>query len=184
MVFRVSQTFLLMCIFIAHAASNLVPGDESQTPAPRAPALPDSSPARLDSGHQDGNYFVDCSGANSKIASRMAYYAQLNPGHNVNQQPTDSVGVSNDTYIDWVVPGAGRLITITRNVASLTSPVTFPNTSITVHWSIFGGAETHDINATVGTADNGYESFWIFKDAGNLLYEEDGWTCRSVYWAY
>ena len=38
----------------------------------------------------------------------MAYYAQLNPGHNMNQQPTDYVDVSKGAYIDWVDPGAGK----------------------------------------------------------------------------
>jgi hypothetical protein len=62
--------------------------------------------------------------------------------------------------------------------------VTFPNTSITVHWSVFGGFETHAINTTVGTANNGYEYFWIFRDAGQFLYETGNWTCYSEFWAY
>ena len=62
--------------------------------------------------------------------------------------------------------------------------VTFPNTSITVHWSVFGGSETHAINTTVGTANNGYEYFWIFRDAGQFLYETGNWTCYSEFWAY
>lgn len=114
----------------------------------------------------------------------MAYYARLNPGQNVNQQPTDYVDVSKGTYINWVDPGAGKSKVRSAKAYMLTQAVKFPNTSIIVHWSVFGGSETHPINTTVGTTDNGFASFWIFKDAGDVLYEVDGWTCHSVYWAY
>lgn len=85
-----------------------MPGDESQSPAPKQPALPPSSPARLDASNDDGNYLVNCTGPNGTVASGMAYFAQLNPGHNMNQQPTDYVDVSKGAYIDWVDPGAGK----------------------------------------------------------------------------
>ena len=86
-----------------------MPGSEMQAPAPKAPALPPSSPARLDSGNVDGNYFVNCSNSNGSTSSRMSYYAQLNPGHNVGHTPNDHVDVDNSTYIYWTHPGAGTV---------------------------------------------------------------------------
>lgn len=78
-----------------------------QAPAPKAPALPPSSPGRLDAGNVDGNYFVNCSTSDGSISSGMAYYAQLNPGHNVGHQPNDYVDVNNSTYVNWTHPGSG-----------------------------------------------------------------------------
>ena len=115
----------------------------------------------------------------------MAYYAQLNPGQNVGHQPNDYVDINNSTYIDWVHPGAGMSDMLCYRIFEvLISAVLFPNTSITVHWSVFGGSDTHAINSTVGTANNGYEYFWIFKDAGQFLYEVGNWSCYSEFWAY
>ena len=37
----------------------------------------------------------------------MAYYAQLNPGHNVGHQPNDYVDVNNSTYVNWTQPNSG-----------------------------------------------------------------------------
>lgn len=42
----------------------------------------------------------------------------------------------------------------------------------------------YKVNTTVGTANNGYEYFWIFADAGKLLYQVDDWNCSSALWAY
>jgi hypothetical protein len=78
-----------------------------QAPAPEAPALPPSSPARLDSSNVDGNYFVNCSNTQGATSSGMAYYAQLNPGHNVGHQPNDYVDVNNGTYVNWTHPSSG-----------------------------------------------------------------------------
>lgn len=38
-----------------------------------------------------------------------AYYAKLNPGQNVGQNPNDYVDVNNKTYMDWTEPGASKL---------------------------------------------------------------------------
>lgn len=73
---------------------------------------------------------------------------------------------------------------ITSFAALLTCTVTFPNTSVTVHWSVFGGSRKHAANETVGTATNGFEFFWMFKDDGQFLYKVDNWTCYSMFWAY
>jgi hypothetical protein len=84
-----------------------VPGNEMQAPAPKAPALPPSSPTRLDSGNVDGNYFVNCSILKRATSSGIAYYAQLNPGHNVGHRPNRYVDVNNSTYINWTHPDSG-----------------------------------------------------------------------------
>ena len=162
-----------------------VPGNELQAPVPKAPTLPPSCPARLDASNVDGNYFVNCTNPNGLIASRMSYYNPLDPGQNVGHQPTDDVAVSNSTYIDWTQPSSG----MTHSAACpciriLISVVTFLNTSITVHWSVFGGSDMHTINTTVSTASNGYEYLWMFKDAGQALYEDGNWTCYSKFWVY
>jgi hypothetical protein len=166
----------------------LVRGNELQAAAPKAPALPPSSPARLDTSNVDGNYFVNCSNPDGSTSSGMAYYAKLNPGHNVGQQPNDYVDVSkNSSFLDWIQPGAGmnpNVYCTLQIVPILTEIVLFPNTSITVHWSVFGGSEEHAVNSTVGTANSDYEFFWIFKDAGEFLYKVDNWTCNSLFWAY
>jgi hypothetical protein len=87
---------------------SIVPGNELQAAAPKAPALPPSSPARLDTSNVDGNYFVNCSNPDGSTSSGMAYYAKLDPGHNVGQQPNDYVDVSkNNSYWNWIQPGAG-----------------------------------------------------------------------------
>lgn len=91
-----------------HTKYSSVPGNELQAAAPKAPALPASSPARLDAGNSDGNYFVNCSNSNGSTSSGMAYYAKLNPGQNVGQPPTDYADVDKDTYVDWTQPGAGK----------------------------------------------------------------------------
>lgn len=85
-----------------------VPGNELQAAAPKAPALPASSPARLDAGNSDGNYFVNCSNSNGSTSSGMAYYAKLNPGQNVGQPPTDYADVNKNAYVEWEQPGASR----------------------------------------------------------------------------
>lgn len=84
-----------------------VPGSVVQAAAPAQPAVPPSSPARLDSKNVDGNYFVDCSGPDGRTSSGMAYYAQLNPGQNFGHHPNDYVDVDNSTHVDWAIPGAG-----------------------------------------------------------------------------
>jgi hypothetical protein len=162
-----------------------VPGNELQAPAPKAPALPPSGPARLDASNIDGNYFVNCSKPDGSTASRMFYYNPLNPWQNVGHKPTDDVEVNNSTYIDWTQPSSGIVHTAAcLCIRILISVVTFPNTSITVHWSVFGGSDMHAINTTVGTASNGYEYFWMFKDEGQVLYEDGNWTCYSEFWVY
>jgi hypothetical protein len=90
---------------------SIVPGNELQAAAPKAPALPPSSPARLDTSNIDGNYFVNCSNPDGSTSSGMAYYAKLDPGHNVGQQPNDYVDVNkNSSNMDWIQPGAVLVI--------------------------------------------------------------------------
>ena len=109
----------------------------------------------------------------------------MDPGHDAGHPPNQDVEVKSGAYIDWTQPSGGMICTIAcRFFVLLMSPVTSANTSITVHWSVFGGSETHSINTTVGTANNGYEYFWIYKDAGRFLYETGNWTCYSGFWAY
>jgi hypothetical protein len=62
--------------------------------------------------------------------------------------------------------------------------VVFPSTSVAVHWSIFGGSQDQQKDSNAGTADNGYQNFWVYKDAGEYLYTVDDWTCYAVYFAF
>jgi hypothetical protein len=94
-----------------------VPGNEMQAAAPKAPALPPSSPARLEASNIDGNYFVDCSNSDGSTSSGMAYYARMNPWHNVGHQPNNYVEANNSTYIDWTQPGAGMIYIVAYHVS-------------------------------------------------------------------
>ena len=59
--------------------------------------------------------------------------------------------------------------------------MTFPSTGTTVTWTVFGGAGGADPNTSSGLATNGYESFWVYRDAGEWLYYIDGWNCYAEY---
>jgi hypothetical protein len=66
-----------------------------------------------------------------------------------------------------------------------TCEVVFPKTKVTVHWSIFGGvSQDLEVNASAGTADNGFQNFWVYKDTGTFLYSVDGWRCDSMFFAF
>ena len=61
--------------------------------------------------------------------------------------------------------------------------VVFPKTKVTVHWSVFGGGP-QELYASTGTADNGFQNLWVYKDTGTFLYSVDGWRCDSIIFAF
>lgn len=67
---------------------------------------------------------------------------------------------------------------------TLVGPQGYTNWCFDGNYTVFGGSETYAINTTVGTAHNGYEYFWMFKDAGQFLYEDGNWTCYPEFWAF
>jgi hypothetical protein len=62
--------------------------------------------------------------------------------------------------------------------------VTFPSSGTTVNWNIFGDSGSAPQGTSCGTASNGYEQFWVFRDAGEYLYPVDDWDCNSIYWVF
>jgi len=49
---------------------------------------------------------------------------------------------------------------------------------------VFGGSQDLQVYSSAGTADNGYQNFWVYKDSGEPLYSIDEWTCNSIYFAF
>jgi len=74
---------------------------------PEEPALPPLVPVRA-SNANDGNYFVNCMHSDGTVSSGVAYYSNLNPGGNVNQQPDDYVDVAHGTNYVWEQTGSGE----------------------------------------------------------------------------
>jgi hypothetical protein len=74
---------------------------------PEEPALPPLAPVRS-SNANDGNYFVNCMHSDGTVSSGVAYYSNLNPGGNVNQQPDDYVDVAHGTNYVWEQTGSGE----------------------------------------------------------------------------
>jgi hypothetical protein len=60
--------------------------------------------------------------------------------------------------------------------------VTF-HTGVVVHWAFYSNPMS-GVNERVGTADNTYENFYVYRDAGEFLYSVDDWSCYSQYWAF
>jgi hypothetical protein len=73
---------------------------------PDEAALPPTAPVRSSSAN-DGNYFVNCMHSDGTTSSGVAYYSNLNPGGNVNQQPDDYVDVVHGTNYVWEQTGSG-----------------------------------------------------------------------------
>jgi hypothetical protein len=103
------------------------------------------------------------------VSSGVAYYSNLNPGGNVNQQPDDYVDVVHGTNYVWEQTGSGEQ-----------NPL---NDLICLHF-VFGGSQGLEVHASAGTADNGFQNFWVYKDTGTFLYSVDGWRCDSIYFAF
>ena len=59
--------------------------------------------------------------------------------------------------------------------------VRFTSTGVVVHWSALQNLSAYQ---RVGTADNEYENFFVYKDVGELLYTTGNWSCYSEYWAF
>jgi hypothetical protein len=151
----------------------------TETPPPRAPVR--------NSKANDGLYFVNCQHPDGKQSSGVAYYSNIDPGHNVGQQPNDYVDVTHGTFNNWEQTGSGKQSLLSDPVwcSSLTKCVVeFPGTKVVAHWSVFGGSQDLQKNSNAGTADNGYQNFWVYKDAGELLYTSDDWKCYAVYFAF
>jgi len=74
---------------------------------PEEPELPPQAPVRSSSAN-DGNYFVNCMHSDGTVSSGVAYYSNLNPGGNVNQQPDDYVDVVHGTNYVWEQTGSGE----------------------------------------------------------------------------
>jgi hypothetical protein len=50
-----------------------------------------------------------------------------------------------------------------------------------VNWNIFGDSGSAPAGTSCGTASNGYEKFWVYREAGEYLYSVDDWDCNSIY---
>lgn len=162
----------------------LVLSDIAPPPIPETPVLPPMTPVRA-SNANDGNYFVNCQHPDGTLSSGVAYYANLNPGANIYQQPDDYVDVTHGSHYNWEQIGKGMYsLDDSRVTIAKHSIVVFPSTQTTVRWSIFGDSQNRASGESAGTADNGWQNFWTYKDSGNFLYEIDSWTCNSVYWAF
>ncbi|KAK5956987.1 hypothetical protein OHC33_001356 [Knufia fluminis] len=132
---------------------------------PTDPIVPER-PTRLTNG--DGIYMVNCQ-KDAVISSGVAYYKQLRDGGAWGEQPDDYVDTSHGVYTNWEMPGN----------------VTFSSINATVSWKIDNDAQMQTDFAAVGTADNTYVNFWVYKDKQpNTLYTLYGWNCTSVYWGY
>lgn len=61
----------------------------------------------------------------------------------------------------------------------------YQDSNISLYGAVFGGADTHTMDSLVGVAEGvpGHK-FWMYRDSGDVLYQVDGWTSRSMYWAY
>ena len=88
-------------------------------------------------------------------------------GGNDGQLPDDYVDVTHGKFITWEKPGLGIYHTGTR-----------------FHWDIFGNAQEKQNYEFVGTADNTYVRFKVYKDRQRVLYTIDGWECTVIYWCF
>lgn len=74
---------------------------------PEEPVLPPKTPERSPNA-QDGNYFVNCQHSDGTVSSGVAYYSDMKPGENVNQQPNDYMDVTHGTLYNWEQTGSSK----------------------------------------------------------------------------
>jgi hypothetical protein len=74
---------------------------------PEEPVLPPKTPERSPNA-QDGNYFVNCQHPDGTVSSGVAYYSDMKPGENVNQQPNDYMDVTHGTLYNWEQTGSSK----------------------------------------------------------------------------
>ncbi|KAK3941375.1 hypothetical protein QBC46DRAFT_311464 [Diplogelasinospora grovesii] len=59
----------------------------------------------------------------------------------------------------------------------------FPGTGTTFTWNIVGNAQSQANFANVGSGNNGFHGFQIFKDDKHVMYTDgNGNQCRSIYY--
>lgn len=110
---------------------------------------------------------------------------ESHPGQNVDQQPDDYVDVHHGDYA-W--EGAGKskidsLLSIAEH-ADIGYTETFPSTGVTVTWNLIGDPADAAENTPAGSANNGYESFWMYTANKQHLYSTANWDCSAFLWAY
>jgi hypothetical protein len=133
--------------------------------------IPPQVPTRENLETRDGHYFVDCVKPDNTPSLGIAYYEDMGPGGgNIGQLPDDFVEVhSNHAGVkEW--QGEGH--------ANLNARET------SFHWN-FMHQGWQDELVTVGIASTAFEQFWIYKDAGEMLFNTTAnWACRSLYYAF
>lgn len=126
----------------------------------------------------DGVALVVCNSTTGPEKShRVALYDHFEPG--VAKTPNEIVEIGtgiSENYAHWLVPEGA---------------VKFPS-GIKFHWDLDTSAMDLDlpVDATMGTADNGFWRYWVYKDEGKYLFanmDEQGIAtsdCYSHYYAF
>jgi hypothetical protein len=61
------------------------------------------------------------------------------------------------------------------------SAVTFADGNVFT-WNINANAQSQPDYTQVGTSHNNYRSFNVYKDSKRVLYSQDGWDFRTIYY--
>ncbi|KAL2073098.1 hypothetical protein VTL71DRAFT_10422 [Oculimacula yallundae] len=164
---------------------NKIPSQIPPVPSPPAPTPP-PPPEKPVRTHKDGIYLLNCMRGN-EISSGVAYvrigephsllsryleiplryYKNLRDGGNFGSRPDDYVDVTKGSFQKW----------------EQTGQVTFKN-GTKFRWSIINDGQDRPNFSRVGTADNSFVAFNLYKDTHAVLYEVDGWKCQAIYWGY
>ncbi|KAK5059830.1 hypothetical protein LTR84_009713 [Exophiala bonariae] len=119
--------------------------------------------------NRDGVYFLDCR-RGEQVKTALAYYKNFQNGANDNQFPDDITNVTEAGFGVWET--------------GQTQTVTFGN-GTKFNFNIAPDAVSKPDGAVVGTADNGFETFTVFKDRQRvLIITNDGFQCTTIYFAH
>jgi hypothetical protein len=152
------------------AAAMVEARSEAKKPLRRRRPFPPQVPSRENHETRDGYYFVNCVNPENTLSLGIAYYNDMIPGGgNVGQLPDD--------FVDVLYNHAGMKTWQGQGDA------TFVNRKTPFLWSFLhqGGK---DYPLVVGAAETPFEQFWVYKDAGEMLYSTGNLTCNSLYYTF
>jgi len=133
--------------------------------------IPPQVPTRENHEMRDGHYFVDCMKPDNTLSLGIAYYENIEPGGgNIGQLPDDFVEVHSNHAGVKAWQGEGH--------------ANFNAKGTSFQWNFIDQGWQDDL-VTVGIASTAFKQFWVYKDAGELLFNTTAnWACSSLYYAF
>ena len=138
----------------------------------------------------DGVYFISRD-RNGQEASGIAYFSRF--GNNYGQQPDTYVEVCNGSYAWWENGGEGMLLSFPfwdqmstnfQDTLADQSAATFSGSGHVIKWNLADDAGRSPLYTRVGFADKEGEKWNVYRDDSRVLFEQDGWQFRAIFWAF